>query len=357
MERGIARNQMNRFAQKYTDQELLQIVLAVATHVSPGDPGSTSQLAYDSGRAAAGLDDGPRAYRIAKRLNCSWKEVLRLAVSAPNPGQVLGARSYDRVRNVLTKDEVAHYIQVVAEILDTNRLSINEYDQCREGLIRADNRRFRHSQGTSNIMPSAQNIVASVGDWDRALSWAGLRPKLAEGKRAYPVEMALDDFISDYGFAPTKKMLHDYQKRRGVATTPYGKDFRKWRDEQLEHGLANRHGNVRRITHPNQAPDGWDQRPPSPAPEGYSRVRPKLIDLDECLADLDRAIDLAQGQKLTQNLYQRLSAQHHLVSMNSIQIVAVRTGNGTWGKLRDEAIRRRSKKPRHQPRVRSKPKP
>lgn len=351
MESRIARRQVNRFAQKFTDQELLQIVLAVATHVKSDDPGSITQVAYDSGRAAAGFDDSPRAYRIAKRFDCSWKEAVRLSVFAPNPEHVLGTRSYDRVRNVLTKDEVAHYIQVVASVLETDRLNIHDYDNCREQLSDDDKRRYLHSQGLSNIMPTGQTIVASAGNWENALAWAGLKSRQTGMDPAYPVERALDDFIADYGWAPTKNMLADYQKRRGLSTTAFTPPYRTWRNEELDHGLASRHGNVRRVTHPAQVPAGWEAQEPSPAPDGYLRLLPKLVDLEICREHLDKALDLADGQKLTQDLYQRLSVSHGLVGVSSIQKVAARNGGRAWGNLRDEAVARRSRKPRAQGRV------
>ena len=351
MERRIARRHVSRFAQKFTDQELVQIVSAVATHVRPDDPSSVTQVAYDAGRAPAGFEDSPRAYRIAKRFGCSWKEALRLSVLAPNPEQVLGIRSYDRVRNVLTKDEVAHYIQVVAKMLKTDRLSIKEYDESRERLTEDDKRRYLHKQGLSNIMPTSQTIVSQAGSWDEALSWAGLRPRMKESVPPYPCERALDDFIADYGWAPTRGIFAAYQKRRGVRTTAIEPDFRTWRANELDHGLASRHGKVRRLNYTWQAPADWNAKEPTPVPDGYLRLLSKEIDIEFCRADFDKALDFADGQKLTQDLYQRLATTHGLAKVSSIQKVGKQNGGLSWGDLRDEAVARRSRKPREQGRV------
>lgn len=343
-------DKVSRFDVKHSDQELLAIVRAVTESVDPVSPEKITQASYDAARARAEVADTPRAYRIAKRLKCSWKEVLRLAHTAKNSDQIMGARSPDRVRKVLTKAEITHYLQRIAKDLDTAVIGVRDYDSRREELIQADNRRYTHRAGLEELMPSSQTIIKTAGTWEQALTWAGLKAREPARDPAYPAEQALDDFIADHGFAPTRKMLLEYQKRRGVATTVFPKPFRDWREQQLTGGIANRHGKVKEITHPAQAPENWDETDLTPVPPGYLRLQPTKFTLEMCERDLRKALDLAGARRLTQDLYQRLAKTHGLAAMATIQYVG-RAQGLTWGEIRDKVIATRAQRPRHQSRV------
>lgn len=342
---------MSRFDVKHSDQELLAVVRAVTRHISPDDPETVSQAAYDSGRAAAGYAGTPRAYRIAKRLSSTWEQVLHLAHIAGNPDHIVGARARTRVRNVLTKAEITHYLQTAAAAVGTTELGTRDYENHRDTVVEADNRRYRHRQGLEELMPTAQMIVSFAGTWENALAWAGLQAKVGAKDPFYPAENALDDFIADHGFAPTLKMLLAYQRKRGLVTTRIPNGYRAWRDNELAHGLASRHAKVTAITHVAQAPDGWDRVTASPAPDGYLKLKPDRYTLDDCERDIETALDLVKGRRLTQDLYQRLAKTHDLAAMSSIQKIGKPHGL-TWGQIRDRVIARRARTARKQPRKR-----
>lgn len=342
---------MSRFDVKHSDQELLAVVRTVTRHVSPDDPETVTQAAYDSARTPAGYADTPRAYRIAKRLSSTWEQVLHLAHAAGNPDHIVGARARTRVRNVLTKAEITHYLQKAAAAIGTKELGTRDYENHRDKVVAADNRRYRHRQGLEDLMPTAQMIVAFAGSWENALAWAGLQAKVGAKDPFYPAENALDDFIADYGFAPTQKMLLAYQRKRGLVTSQMPKGYRAWRDNELTRGIASRHGKVAVITHVAQAPDGWDRTTPSPAPDGYLKLKLDRYTLDDCERDIETALDLAKGRRLTQDLYQRLAKTHGLAAMSTVQAVGNHRGL-TWAQIRDRVIARRARTVRKQPRKR-----
>lgn len=341
------RDDMSRFAVKYTDQELVHIVDEVARQVHPEDPASITQKQFDEGRAAAGYPDAPRAYRVAERLSRGWSDVLDLALGSLSTEISLSARETNQLRAKLTRNEVEHYLQSAARNLGVTELSVAAYDENRKKLVDADNRRYRHRVGLEETIPSSLTIIQSVGSWEKALSWAGLGYPAKRPPRSYPADKALDDFVSDYGFAPSYRDLIDYQARRGVRTESFRTGFTAWRQEQLEIGLASRHGNVPILTRKDEMPAGWKEKPISPIPEGYEMIRTGEITLDECCSDLLEASKLADG-RLTQDEYQRLSRIHGLVALASIQKVAKRDAGVTWGQLRGQVIKENAKEPRTQ---------
>lgn len=340
---------MSRFSVKYTDQELIQIVGAIAKSVSPEDPLSVTQKQFDEAREKNGFSGAPSAYRITVRLKRGWKEVLELSLGYLSKEQSLSLRGRVVLRETLTRAEVENYLQAAARDLNTRQLSVAQYDQYRERLIDEDERRFVHREGLAETIPSSLTIIQAVGTWEKALIWADLERPPKSARRFYPADQALDDFIADYGFAPLYNMLLEYQAKRGVVTEPFLGNYRAWRDEQLKNGLASRHGNVPTFTHSAQLPDDWESTPITPAPEGYEKVR-RDIDLDQCRADLIKAIRLAEGKALTQDLYQQISKEHQLLSMSAMQRVAKTEANLTWGQLRDQAIEENTLRPRTQSR-------
>jgi hypothetical protein len=341
---------MSRFNVKYSDQELLQMVTAIANAVNPNDPLSTTQKQFDDNRESAGFPGAPRAFRIAARLKRSWAEVLRLSQANPrSQSHALGARRVS-YREKLTKAEVEHYLQAATRYLGTKTVRVSEYDEYRQGLIDEDNRRYLHRDGLDETMPTSLTIIQVAGSWEEALKWAGLENPTIPRKKLYPADQALDDFIADYGFAPMLKMLVDYQAKRRLVTEGYTGDFRAWRDEQLRTGIASRHGKVQAFTHIAQAPKGWEETPITPAPDGYHQRRRGEVDLEACKEALMEAIQLAEGKRLTQDLYQRLSKNHQLVSLVTIQRVAKREADLTWGQLRDQVVGESARQQRRQKR-------
>lgn len=344
----VSRDHLSRFAVKYSDQELIAIVQEIARREKPDDPSSLTQKEFDDNRVSSGFADAPRAYRIADRLGRSWADVLVLAFGTLSTPHSLSARGNQSNREKLTRAEVVHYLELTATERGSHELAIDEYDETRRRLVDDDERRYLHRQGLAAQIPTSLTIIAAAGSWETAVGWAGLSKPERAVVRAYPAELALDDFVEDHGFVPTYRMLIAYQQRRGVRTKWFEETYRNWRDQQLETGLASRHQRVPVLTHVAQAPGGWQDQSERAVPNGYARIHEEPVDLERCRTDLSRAVELANGERLTQDLYQRLSRQHQLVALGTIQKVAKREAGFTWGEIRDQVIRERAREGRSQ---------
>ena len=285
----------------------------------------------------------PRAWRIAERFAVSWPETLKLAFGHAAPERAIGVRQRKQVRSELTRAEIINYLRLVAGHLDTETLGQGAYEEGRLELIEADLRRYVHGGQIAPLIPSGQMIEAKAGSWQEALTWAGLRaPGAPDRLPAYPVERALDDFITDFGYQPSATLLLNYQRQRGLATggMPSGSEFRSWRTEQMKSGLASRHGRV-----PIKSAGKSRQLDPSkisPAPKGFAPVGQEAVTMERAKRDIAKALDIAGVQNLTQRKYGHLAARHGLASVSSIQRAGSQAGGLTWGKIRDHVLAERA---------------
>jgi hypothetical protein len=332
-----------RFSRTFSDQELLAIVRDVAFFGRPADPVSISQRDYDQARSGPGLANTPRAYRIAERLKTPWSRVVEIALAGENRELAIGTRRTKRLRDELGRDEVVHYLKRVAKHLGVEEMSIGQYEEGRAELIAGDSRRYRHGAQQVRLIPSGQMIVSTAGSWAKALSWADLKTRREPLVKRYPLERALDDFIADFGFLPSRKNLERYLDARGLMTAELReKDFPAWRAEQMESGLASRHGEVGFYSGP--PPLTLDPEKISLAPPGFAKKIELNVTMDRVKADMARALDLAGGRTLTLREYQHLSAAHGLVAARTVQAVGKRNGGQTWGQIRDQVIAERTRK-------------
>lgn len=346
------REEMGRFARKLSERELLVAMRAVAEEASPGAPEKATQKAFDNAREPAGYPHCPRAQSIVERLSRPWPLALELAFN-PNPGgQAAKEPGKKRKRPLLTKAEIINALTLVARALSQEELTRAEYDRERERLVSSDERGWAHGGGASLVLPSSGVITAKMKTWDQALELAGLGASELEREEVYPNELALDDFISDYGWAPTRKMLVAYQHRRGMSVKNFDGRWLPWVREQLESGKASRHGDVEIVKLAGRAPAGWETHPISPAPEGYAKPQSTdLLTISDAEAAVNQALDLAGDQDLTQKLYRRLATSHRLMSASTVQRVAKRERNQTFGEFVSALVKERAKQPRQQGRV------
>jgi hypothetical protein len=336
--------EQGRFSRTFSDQELLAIVRDVAFFGRPADPVSISQRDYDQARSGPGLANTPRAYRIAERLKTPWSRVVEIALAGDNRELAIGTRRTKRLRDDLGRDEVVHYLKRVAKHLGVEEMSIGQYEEGRAELIAVDSRRYRHGAQQVRLIPSGQMIVSKAGSWAKALSWAGLKTRQEPTIKRYTAEQALDDFISDFGFLPGRKVLAEYQDARDLMTVglPSGEDFPAWRHQQMVSGLASRHGQVGPYSGPR--PLTLDPAKISLAPAGFAQKIERNLTMARVKADMARALDLAGGRTLTFREYQHLSATHGLVAARTVQAVGKRNGGQTWGQIRDQVIAERTRK-------------
>lgn len=332
----LRRAASGRFARKYSDQDLLTLVRQIA---SPG----ISERAYDREREALGRADTPRAGWIAKRLKTPWPRVVEIALASQGADLAIGVRRQKRLRDDLGRPVIVHYLRLVASHLGVERMTVGDYDQGRQELVEADAAHFRYGGRLARLLPSGQTIVHAAGSWAKALSWAGLQP-IAERKRPlYPAELALDDFVADFGRAPSRPALQRYQQARNLAIggLPLSRDFVTWRQQQLTSGRASRHGAVP-LSGRGQRLD-LDPAKITPAPPGYAAYGVRGVTIERVKADLGRALDLTPGASLSQRRYQHLAATHGLVALQTIQSVGRDAGGLTWAEIRDQVIAERAR--------------
>ena len=332
-----------RFSREYSEQDLLALVRRIAENGQFDNPESISQAAYDRAREKFPGPKGPRAYRIVKRLNMPWPQVVALAFGAANKEKAIGSRRKKQARDELDKETIVPYLQLVARHLNTERLTVGDYDQGREELIEADERRTAHGGELARLIPSGQLIVTKAGSWRKALDWAGLKPAKERKIPEYPAGRVLDDFIVDFGYLPSWRALDRYRRARGVAVTgfPGCGPYIAWRDREMSKGRAKRQGEVPLRGH--GGPIVLDPEKISPPPPGYARHRAKdAYGLDRAKEDIGQALDLHRGRSLSQRDYQRLATRHGLTAMGTIQRIGKRNGGLTWGQIRDLVIAERA---------------
>jgi hypothetical protein len=270
-----------------------------------------------------------------------WPQVVALAFGAANKEKTIGGRRKKQARDQLNKETVIHYLLLVARHLKTERLTVGDYDQGREELIAADQRRAAHGGELAQLIPSGQWIVAKAGSWRRALDWAGLKPAKERKIPEYPAGRVLDDFIVDFGYLPSWRALDRYRQARGIAVTgfPSCGTYIAWRDREMSKGRAKRHGDVPLRGH--GGPIVLDPEKISPAPAGYARHRDKDYGLDRAKEDIAKALDLQQGRSLSQRDYQYLASKHGLLALSTIQRISKREAGVSWARLRDQVVAER----------------
>lgn len=334
-----------RFERRFSDQELLVIVKEVALVGHPADPSEISQGEYDRSRSLAGRANTPRAYRIVQRLRTSWPRIVELALSGKGADQDLGTRRVLRLRDDLSSDEISHYLQMVSRHLGDEPMTLGAHDEGRRSLIEADNLKYLHGGGLAQRIPTGQLVVRKAGSWVQALKEAGLEAPPPGRPKDYPAERALDDFISDFGFLPVRRTLEDYQRQRGLATAGLKNvGFNKWRREQMDTGLASRHGDIRPL--PRGSQPQLDPAKITPAPPGFEPRRERNLTLEKVKADIAKALDLTGGRSLTMREYQHLSVTQGLVSVKAIQTTGQKNGGLTWGQIRDQVVAERLRRSR-----------
>lgn len=344
----VKRERMGRFAAKYSTSELLVVVRAVARRANPTHPEKATQKAFDAARSRAGYPDCPKAQHIAQRFNRSWGQSLELAFDPVGAIQSIDKKDETVERELLTRGEITNALKLVAEELEQDHLSRAKYDQERNRILGESERGWAHGGGASQILPSSAAITQKMKTWEQALDLAGLTASPPERTEVYPNENALDDFIADYGWAPTRKMLVAYQHRRGLSVRDFDGDWTPWVRQQLRSGLASRHGQVEIVQTKNKAPQGWENQTISPAPSGYARPRPRQVPIEDIEADVRHALDLAGDQNLTQDLYRTLVRHHGLIAFSTVQRAAKRERNQTWGEFVAVLVAERAKQPRKQ---------
>lgn len=168
---------------RYSDDELLAAVRAVALAVGANAPERLSQPRFDRERATV-IDEYPglpTARAIYMRLNSgtsgriSWESIVRGALAGGASAQqtiVAGRRSTPMVP--VDRRVVFFALTLVARELGVRTLGPDRYDATASAL-----RRTRRG-ALASLLPTANQLISYAGDWDMALELADLEPRARE---------------------------------------------------------------------------------------------------------------------------------------------------------------------------------
>jgi hypothetical protein len=164
---------MGLFTSDYTNHELVEVVRAVALHVSPRRPKTVSMRQFDAARGPAGHPHAPRSSRICERLDMTWPEVKELALNETrNVEQTLASRLAVEMNPKITLDDAFLCLRAVSSRLGNAPLDPALYDRER-AVILAENRRSWRN-GREIVFPTANQVAALAGGFAAACKQAGV---------------------------------------------------------------------------------------------------------------------------------------------------------------------------------------
>jgi hypothetical protein len=188
------------FESEYDDLGLYTLVRVVAEFVSPDDPTSVSQAAWDAGRAPSGHPDAPSARAICTRLadkrgkSFPWRELLELVCDPSRDiAQTHAQRTGEEDADHLTEEHVYYALRRVADELEAKTFAPDTYARTRRQLIASDRR--RGVDLLAELMPTVGQIERIMDSWDAGLELAGLEVRNGDGwkaPRGMPLIEALD---------------------------------------------------------------------------------------------------------------------------------------------------------------------
>jgi hypothetical protein len=225
-----ARDKQGRFVSGDDELTLMRVVREVslaAARTAGGSPTSVTKVAWDAARAAAGHASSPRAESIRNRLGLPWARVLELAAADPAvwPHR-LGVRGTERFAEAgADREAMVRALRSVA-FQTGSRPVVASYEALR---VRFNTRRQR-AGGLAMLMPSVWTITRKFGNWDAAITAAGLDsqyPPAPPRVSSRPPAEVLDEFIETQGFLPTRGYFEAWC---AACDLQVGRAVRRWSD-------------------------------------------------------------------------------------------------------------------------------
>ncbi len=273
---------------------LLQGVREVSS-LALSTPASVSQRAFDAARAASSFPDLPAARNIASALGMPWSDVLRLA-HEPEKAQShrLGRKQTSEEQDWLSEEYVAFVLRLVAQRLGKTTLSLGDYSQEREKMLRSDRARWLH--GGQLLLPSEEQIITSVGSWERALGLAGMTAshrthgEERPGRGNVPtLTDLLERFYEHYNVQPAVEDLRTFARGNGIPYpnergVRFGEAVAAWKAQRIARGLPV----PEKPPRPKERADySRDVR----AARAGERLRRKWRDVEECVTWMVRYLE------------------------------------------------------------------
>jgi hypothetical protein len=219
------------------------------------------------------------------------------------------------------------------------------YDSERDALLAADARDWLH--GRRLRLPDAEAIRLAVGDWDVALTLAGLatdvRPLRTVKQTVVSRLDVMDRFYDHYGEQPTKRALEAFARGNRIPMSdegkrPWSETVSAWRQRRRERGLPDPRVTQRKGGRGVKAPDYSVDV--GAAQTGEQSHRGKWSDEAACVAWVARYLaSLAPRERSTQDGYRRWASEHSEAPSPSRF-----AQHGGWEAVRREAITRNAQR-------------
>lgn len=312
---------------------LLRCVREVSLLADQAAPRTVSQRAFDDaaeavcfGKASRADHRGlPAARQVAVELKLPWRGVLALA-HEPQARQAhaLGLHSREWApKGWLTAGRVRFALRLVAGRLPplavgagAVTLTMGAYDGERDALLAEDHRDWLH--GRRLRLPDAEAIRLAVGDWDAALTLAGLatdvRPPRAVKQTVVSRLDVMDRFYDHYREQATKRALEAFARGNNLPMSDENKRLwsetvAEWRQRRRERGLLEPRVIQRKGGRGVKAPDY--SADVGAAQAGEQSHRGKWSDEATCVAWVARYVaSLTPREHSTQDGYRRWASQH-----------------------------------------------
>jgi hypothetical protein len=317
----------------YEPLSLIELVWEIAEASSSPEPRLISQRAWDSARAGVN-PNAPVARSISARLRLSWKKVLEIAFwTEPRRAIALGHAMGEDQQDWLTPQYVSFSLNLAARRRGKPTITPGEYEQERASLLEQDRAHWLH--GGRLKLPNTNQIVTAAGDWDEALSAAGLNDSLSPGYRRDneipTIPEILERCYEAHEAEPTVKECEVFAQANSI---PFPNRRRlwasyldDWKQQRLERGLASPNGPPPLSERPDYSRDMGARR------EGERR-RKRRDDFDEAVEWVARYLtQLRPGETASQRSYGRWAGTQD----GAIYPSTIRLRHGSWVPVRDAA--------------------
>jgi DNA-binding MarR family transcriptional regulator len=319
------------------------------------DPGKVTQRAFDQVRHALESKWGapiPRASEICRLLRdyegrpYPWQKLLDTVFKNSVDFAQHHAQRMSRPDRTLSDEIVYWSINMVANLLRTRTLRPSEYEAGRKRLLEQSGLTVRSREALARVLPTADQLIAHCGSWDKALVIGELEPRAELPPRpslqVVDAAAAIARFYDADGYLPSEEQLRVFQRREDIACEDWtGKRWEEWCDEAS--ALITAQGLPTPNRYPSKLPPpGWQplKLDPTALPSKHG-AQYTLLQVLEAVHEFK--LNLRRGETPTDTRYKAFAHQkNRLPSLGVIKsrggiksLLAEIARNPNW---RDDAI-------------------
>lgn len=242
----------------------LKAVREVSLLADPERPTEVSQRAWDAARSQSKrYADAPRAVRIAESIGRPWREILAIAHGPER--RYLRRIQAPEEQDWITDKLIVAVLNVIAHRTGKDTITVYEFDDERELLLREDQARWRH--GRKILIPNSTQIcraianagerdsgkrrrassgkISMTGTWKLALEKAGLQPLSHPRRpiRSLSIPALLDRCYEVHGTEPTSREAIVFASANEIAYNqehqdkPWQECVTEWKNARRAQGL------------------------------------------------------------------------------------------------------------------------